>query len=98
MRLTRFQADKRLWIGLSLILFVISCWLPLVPPNFEYDFVSPARLLRGMLDYNQYIQHLTSVFDERECNWKDYLRSTFFFFPPVVLSLLFGWVFQCIVV
>ena len=100
MKLTRFQANKRLWIGSSLILFVVSFWIPWVPPFFEHESspVSPVRLLRSMLDYNRYIQHLTLLFDERECDWRDYLRSTFFLCPSIVFSILFGWLLQRTVV
>src|SRR5207249_1641318 len=84
----------------SLILFVVSFWIPWVPPLFEYDSspVSPVLLLREMLDHNRYIQHLTPQFDERECNWRDYLRSSFLLCPSVVFSVLFGWLLQCTVV
>src|SRR5436305_1029751 len=99
MTLTRFKADKRLWIGSALILFAVSFWIPWVPSSFdEFSLVSPVRLLRRMLDSNRYLQTLTQPMDERECNWRDYLRCTFFFCPSVVFSIVFGWLLQSTVV
>ena len=99
MTLTRFKADKRLWIGSALILFAVSFWIPWVPSFFhDSSLVSPVRLFRRMLDYNRYLQTLTHLMDERECNWRDYLRSTFFFCPPLGFSVVFGWLLQCTVV
>jgi TPR repeat protein len=100
MNLTRFQADKRLWVGSSVILFFVSLWVPRAPPFFEYDpsCIGPVRLLQSMLEYNRDLKSLPVIFDERPCSWRDYLRCTFFLWPSAVFSVLFGWLLQCIVV
>jgi hypothetical protein len=100
MKLTRFPPDKWFWISASLTLFVLTFCIPWVPAFFPYDspLISPVRLLRQMLDYNQSLQTKTHRFDERDLDGWDYLRSTYFLFSPAVFSVLFGWVLQCSVV
>src|SRR5438105_7750210 len=101
MKLTQFQTDKRLWIGLSLILFVVSFWIPWLPPSFlgpDSSLTSPVRLLRTCLEYNRYLQTLTPLFDEQGINWRDYLSFTYFLWPSTVFSILFVWLLHCTVV
>ena len=100
MKLTRFQTDKWFWISASLTLFVLSFCVPWVPAFFPYDppLISPVGLLRQMLDYNSALQSMTLRFDERDLDCWDYFRSAYFFVPPAVFSVLFGWLLQCGVV
>ena len=100
MTLTRFQADKRLWIWSSLILFVVSLWIPWVPPVTEgSSLVSPVRLVRIMLDMNRSLHSERRRIDANEPDWLGiYLKSTFFLCPSVLFSVLFGWLLQCTIV
>jgi len=96
MALHQFQCDKRLWVAASLVLFVVSLWIPWVMnPVSGTSMVSPVGLARSMSDASRRLRSEMPRFDANERDFVgDYLRSTFFFGPPVLFSVLLGWVIQ----
>jgi hypothetical protein len=95
MRIVRFQTDMRWWIWFSLILFIVSLWIPWVPILHPGDsLLSPRRLLSILLSL-----HREKPGPDIPIDFVGYyLRFALVICACAIVAIIIGWVLQSAVV